>query len=149
MSKRIALILLALVLVLSLVACGGTDDKDKGSSKNPSSSEVTSGDPTQDYNKGEFDETPITNDELEDLWGELTDNDAEIIVGGDKDEDTSSTTSGTTSSTGSTTSSSTSSTGSSSTGSTSSSSSSSTTGSEDEDSFSGTGSIGNVSGAIF
>ncbi len=144
MFKKLSLILLAVVLVLTLVACGKSDNKKDDGDKNPASSNVSSGDPTQDYNKDEFDENPITNEELEDLWDQITDDDAQIGGVDDRDESSSET------STSSGNSSTTTSSGSSSAGSSSTESSASSGSSSTESSaFSGSAVIGTVPGAIF
>ena len=145
MYKKLSLDLLVVLLILTLVACGTSkDSKNEGQNKNPPSSEATSGDPTQDYDDDEFAETPVTNEDLEDLWNEVIDNaKPEISVGSSstgfssKNESTAGS-----SSQGS------SSVESSSTGSSSEAQSSEATSSEDEG-FKGTGTIGKVPGAIF
>ncbi len=126
MLKRLLLLVLSLALILTFSACGKSKDKDGETDKKPNSSVGTSGDATQDFDD-EWDEDQLTDEEreeLENLWGEMTDNAKPEISGGS------------------------SSNGSSSVGSSSGSSSSGATSSEVED-FKGIGTIGKVPGAIF
>ena len=146
MLKRLLLLVLSVALILSFSACGKSKDKDGETDKKPNSSVGTSGDATQDFDD-EWDEDQLTDEEredLEDLWGELTDNVKPEISGGSSSAGSSSESQSTA---GSSTDGS-SSQGSSSAGSSSAGSSSEASSSEDEG-FQGTGTIGKVPGAIF
>lgn len=84
MLKRLLLLVLSVALILSFSACGKSKDKDGETDKKPNSSVGTSGDATQDFDD-EWDEDQLTDEEredLEDLWGELTDNVKPEISGG-------------------------------------------------------------------
>lgn len=151
MLKRLLLLVLSVALILSFSACGKSKDKDGETDKKPNSSVGTSGDATQDFDD-EWDEDQLTDEEreeLEDLWGEITDNAKPEISGGSSSTGSSSESESTAgSSTDGSSSQGSSSEGSSSAGSSSESTSSDATSSEDEG-FQGIGTIGKVPGAIF
>ncbi len=101
MSKRICLILLSVLLILSLVACSGKSEETDGKSDisgagNSASSDSASNTPSggssskptgsiiQDYNEpdDEFKEEAMPDDELLDFWNEnFAGNEGQIIAG--------------------------------------------------------------------
>ena len=73
MLKKIIALVLCVALVFAFAACGKKDN-----SSNPTSSDTTTSDPTQDFDSDKWDEgaglTSSEREELEDLWGELSSN---------------------------------------------------------------------------